>query len=186
MSVELRSVLPRYATIVLMGQRGSGKTTAASLISEASDFHIVHAGQVMRRLLEEAGMGELRPRAAAALFFMRAHGFDAVVRKALSETPPGERVLFDGLRSPEELAFLGDHRPSPATICLRAPLHIRIQRTRARRREGDELSADGFMAEEVLHMAMAGSWGFESLCDFVVDNDGSMADLSASLSARLS
>lgn len=178
---ELQSVLPRSSTIVLMGQRGAGKTTAASLIAEASKCYVVPAGQVMRRLLEEAGMGQFRPRAAAALFLMRTYGFDVVVREAISEVPSDERVLFDGLRSPEELSLLRKHRPSPVTICLRAPLEVRIHRTRARRRGGDELSADGFMTEEVLHMAMASAWRFESLCDFVVDNDGSISDLWASL-----
>ena len=155
--------------VVVCGQIGSGKSTAADFIAAEFGFKAVSFGRYVRHLAERRGTPSTRDELqdlGDCLF--RSRGSSGLLEDALEhfEINSHDSVVFDGVRHFE---VLGDIRQSAgATIAVYLEVNEEERFRRHQARQASGWSLEEFLAID-RHPVEAGIVRMIEQCDLVVD-----------------
>jgi dephospho-CoA kinase len=159
----------------LVGQPGSGKDTAAEYISKHYRVRHIASGDLLRDYIRNNDLGDLSRENMQKVIrdLRKKSGDDVLIKMALKDVGPDERVLISGLRHPaegEQIVKRGGH-----IIAITASLLNRYERTKHRGREGDDISFEKFSQLEQ-NENQGETFNIKQLikeAEYTVSNDGS-------------
>lgn len=168
--------------IAIVGHPVSGKDTAAHVLTNTG-FQFYSASDELRSLAPS----DLATRAALRPFANKIRserGGDFFVRRAAEKFPTGDIVIV-GLRTLNEARAV--RALGGKIVAVTAPASVRFQRSLARNRIGDPITLEEFSDLESYEASSASldTHNVNALilnADLVVDNNGSLAALSKSIS----
>lgn len=166
--------------IGVSGPIAAGKTTAAKFL-EAHGFHYARYSMVLESLLRSEG----KPATRSALqaygeHVHRKYGQRWLGRKLLISLPCEGNVVIDGLRFPDDHAFLAEtFGPAFGHIYVDAPSPLRKQRFKERRMgAGSFARAQTHPVEQQVEL-------LHKLAHKVISNEGTIEALSSHLDSRV-
>lgn len=156
--------------IALYGKSGSGKSTVAGIL--VGDYGLFHCktGKACRQLCADYFGSEDKALMNRVTDLLRGIDESVWLRAALRELPveSTDRVVFDSMRFESDRRYLREQ--GFVSICIYAPLDLRVQRLRNREQIFDPSQDDDHPAE----VELAGK-DF----DFTIDNISDIAALAA-------
>ncbi len=175
--------------IGLTGTNGAGKGAVADLLV-ARGFKYTSLSDAIRSWLDDQGIAESRQALTQAGRTLRRQGGAGVLaERLLTSLSGGGDYLVDSIRNPAEVAALRG-RADFRLIEVRADETVRFERIVARRRGGDVATFEAFSAQEAAELTSTDSAGQQlaataALADVVIDNSGSLDDLTAAVARVL-
>ncbi|MCC6020341.1 MAG: AAA family ATPase [Thermoproteaceae archaeon] len=168
--------MPRV--IAVAGLPGSGKTTVAKIL-ERYGYAYYCLGDIVRERAQELGVP---PDKAAVLSRLR-EGRRALAAALLKRVGSSERIVIDGVRSPEELEALEEALGSVTLVYVVASRRTRYQRLAGRGRGDDPASLSQFLMRDLRELKF-GLADLLARADYVVLNEGkSLEELEAEVRA---
>jgi len=149
--------------VAVAGLPGSGKTTVAKII-EKKGYTYVSMGDVVRAVAQKTGMTPDK----VAVFMRLERGKRAVVKHILEATK-GERVVIDGVRSPEELDAL-EEVGKTFLVYVVASRRTRYIRLYSRGRSDDPLTYSQFLMRDLRELKF-GLADLLARADYIVVNE---------------
>lgn len=173
------------------GRNASGKTTAAELLARRG-FTSLSLSDVIREEAKQRGLSEVRENLIALGNELRErHGPGALAQLTVARMLPDRNYAVDSIRHPAEVEAL--RRAGAGSFSLFhvfAPLEARFARSLARQRAGDGATLEAFIQQEEREFASSNAAAqqlleTERLADRVIDNDGTLDEFTARLTATL-
>lgn len=171
--------------IGLTGENCAGKGTTARYLMRKS-FYYISLSDIIREELAAAGEPITRENLIRKGNEMRKQfGAGILARKAMEKFEPGKNYVIDSIRNPGEVEELRK-RKDFVLLRVTAPPEQRFARMRARDREGDPKTYEGFlMVEEVEKKGDQQLQKTLESADKVLVNDADFAHLYDSVDALL-
>ncbi len=165
----------------LTGPNAAGKGEVARILREGG-FEYFSLSDELRDELRRNGVPETRQALIEWGTRLRVeHGRDVLARRVAARFTQGLNQVVDSIRNPEEVQYL---RGCEGFFLVRveAPIEVRFARSMARARPGDTRDIAAFQEAEARELASDDPAAQQllqtfALADFVVVNDGSIADL---------
>lgn len=177
--------------IGLTGRNAAGKTTAAEVLA-ARGFTSVSLSDVIREEAKQRGLSAVRENLIALGNELRErHGPGALAQLTVARMLPDRNYAVDSIRHPAEVRALTEAGSASFSLFhVFAPLEARFARSLARQREGDGATLEAFIQQEEREFASSNAAAqqlleTERLADRVIDNDGTLDEFTARLTATL-
>jgi dephospho-CoA kinase len=168
--------------VVIAGLLGSGKTTAALILSQMYSIPVVSAGDVFRKIAESQGLKTSRDtlqRLGAQ--FLKERGEVGLGNHLIQSAYPENNVIFEGIRPPETVLFIKRRVAYSLTLFLEtneAKRNARISERSGFSKEVQQADSKQIPLEEQ-------ALGIRSFADYVIDNSGTIEELKASLASAV-
>jgi uncharacterized protein YprB with RNaseH-like and TPR domain/predicted nuclease with RNAse H fold/dephospho-CoA kinase len=182
--IPAREPLNRWGDHIVVGLSGpidAGKTTAGEFLV-AKDFYYTRFSLVLRLILEARGEEATRP--ALQRFGQDIHerlGQRWLEGQLIANIPPARRVVIDGLRWPEDHAYLVESfGPKFQHIYIDAEESVRRER---HLKNGGSLSS---FEEAISHPVEAKTLLMQTFARTTIANNGTLADMRRTLLHTLS
>lgn len=173
--------------IGLTGKNCAGKDTVADLL-EARGYERHSLSDVLREELRARGEAITREALIAVGRELREKQGPAVLAERMKRMLRTRRAALVSVRSPAEVASLAAI-PGFVLVAVAAPIEVRYERESSRRREGAKGTLEQFRALEALEDTKDPNAQQLSatiaLADRVIENDGTLPDLTARVEALL-
>ena len=176
--------------IGVAGRNGAGKGEVIRLLRERG-YRDSSLSDVIRSVLTQRGQAHERDLMTKLGNELRAEGGSSVLADRLLETmPAGGTYAVDSVRHPAEVEALRSAGQGFKLIWVHASEQLRFERSLLRQREGDATTIEQFREHERREEKNADPNAqqldaVEALADHVVENDGDLDALEASLDALL-
>ena len=172
--------------VVVCGQIGSGKSTAADFVATEFDFKVVSFGSYVRHMAALRGTPSTRGQLqdfGDCLF--RSRGSLGLLQDALDHygINRDDSAVFDGVRHPEILADI--RHASEATIAVYLDANQEERRRRHQNRQAIGWSLEEFLTID-RHPVEAGIGSMIEQCDLVLDGARPTTDVQNMLRDQLS
>ena len=167
----------------------AGKDTVAEML-EARGFRHVSLSDMIRAELRRRGEAIAIPRLTEVGNELRTRSGPGVLGEMALEALEGaENAVVTSIRHGAEVAALRG-RPDFVMCFVDAPVRLRYDRSRGRARDGDPVSLEEFETAERAQMQSADPNAQQlavcrELADFVIENDGSRAELEVKVERML-
>lgn len=137
----------KYIHIIgLTGTLGAGKGTVANYIQEKG-YTYTSCSDYLRKELRKLGIEENVDNLKALGDSLREKYGPGHIAEELLKTITGPTIV-DSLRHPGEILALKNNSKSFILIAVDAPIEVRYERVKARKRAGDMVSFDVFVRQE--------------------------------------
>jgi dephospho-CoA kinase len=167
--------------IAFVGAPASGKTEAASMAKEMG-IPVITMGDVVREELKKRDQPVNDANAGRIATELReAEGMDAIAKRCMPLVKNMEKkkvkvIVIEGIRGIAEVeAFKGEFGADFILVRIEAPLNLRYERIKSRKREDDILSMEDFKGREEREK----EWGMGEAMEkaaIVVNNEDSLPD----------
>ncbi len=170
--------------IGVSGRNGSGKGEVGRFLRERS-FYALSLSDVIRDELRKRDLAATRERMIETGTALReAHGEGVLAERVARQFLPDRNYLVDSIRHPAEVEVLRSKTDRFHLIWVDADEEIRLERLRARGREGDPQSLEELRALEGRELGSSDPaaqqlLAVERLADFTIGNDGTIEELHA-------
>jgi len=167
--------------IAVTGMPGSGKSTVSRALSQELSAPLFVMGDLVRDEVARRGLpltAENIEQVATELRSRYGRGAVGVLLLERLKDIRAGYIVVDGLRSPEEVEALRSLAPTCVVAVHAAPL-IRLRRYLSRSREGEK-GFDTFWLRERKNLEY-GIGNVIAMADFVIDNEGGIEELMASV-----
>jgi len=172
--------------IGVSGPNGAGKGELVAYLADRS-FYVHSLSDVIREELARRGEAESRERMIEVGRELRAAGGPgALAEGLLPRLLPDRNYAIDSIRHPAEVDALREGRPDFKLVWVDAPIVLRFERLRSRDRPGDPETLEDMKRLEARERGSddASAQQLDAVrerADFVVNNDGDLAGLHASI-----
>jgi len=167
--------------IALTGLARSGKDTAANVLAERFGFKKLVFSDFLRAEVEGRGLPVNKENMSKVGDELRkAEGMDCVAKRLWLEAKKFEKVVAVGMRSVEEAEFLKGRADSFYLIALKAEPETRFER----KSMADPQAEKEFFARDERDVANKGLGKIIELADAIIENDSSVEELVAKVSAE--
>jgi len=168
--------------IGLVGEKGSGKGSAAEIIIE--EYKAVHYGtsKILRRTIEDLHLPVSRENLTKLALVLKEGFWPSVVIDSLIkdiENNGSDIIIADGIRMPGDIEpFRKKYGDNFYLVYVTADIKIRYQRTKKRKEKAgeDKLSFEEFLAEES-KLTEISIHEIGKQADFKINNNGSPEEL---------
>jgi dephospho-CoA kinase len=173
------------------GRNGAGKGEVIRLLEEQG-FKGHSLSDAIRDVLKERGLEESRDRMIVTGRELRAEGGPGVLgERLLAMMDPEQDYAVDSVRHPAEVEALRSGGQEFRLLWVDADEAVRFERMRDRGRPGDPENIEELRELEARELGSADPAAQQldavrEICDFVVRNDGDLAELSTALDRALS
>jgi len=171
--------------IAFVGYPLSGKSTAAEVAKELG-ISVVTMGDVVREEVLKRGLepnAENMKRVADEI--RKKEGMDAIAKRCFKKIrSTGPVVLVDGIRGIDEVEAFKREFGNVVLVAIEAPIELRFQRARQRRRSDDVSRIEDLMERDRIEE----SWGLKKameIADFTVENTGNLEEFKEKIRALL-
>ncbi len=172
--------------IGLTGKLGAGKGEAAKFFMEKG-FVYHSCSDILREELRERGVGEnIDNLAKLGNKIREKYGAGELAGRIVEKIRDGgeERAVVDSLRNPGEIEELKKQEDF-FLLGIDAPIEVRYERVKSRKRAGDDVSFEKFKSQEEKQLEGGGKQQQLNRCmemaDFVIINDGKIEELHSAL-----
>lgn len=168
--------------IGLTGTLGAGKGTVAEYFIQ-KEFHYTSCSDYLRKELKKRGVPENVDNLKQLGDTLRKQHGPGFIAQELLKSISGNTIV-DSLRNPGEIETLRQHS-NFILIAVDAPIEIRYERIKQRKRAGDNVSFETFQEQEKKQLTGNASETQLGVCitmaDFLIINDASVNELSSRL-----
>ena len=160
---------------------GAGKTTVCDYLVEKG-FVFYSLSDILREEVKSRGQGITRERLQKVGNELRKkYGSAVLAKRILEKLEQGKDYVIDSIRNPAEIEELRK-RKDFALVFVDAPIKLRFDRTKARKRESDPMTLEDFKKAEQRELESKDSANQQLLkcremADFVVHNDSTLENL---------
>jgi dCMP deaminase len=170
--------------IGISGTNGAGKTTTAEYLKKKG-YAYYSCSDILRDILREKGEEITRDNLRELGNKIRKEYGNSELAKRLfkkiGNTEQSENVIIDSLRHTDEINVFRNFGDKFKLIFIDAPVEIRYERVRERKRADDFVSFDKFKSDEEKEMNTEGAGQQLGLCkeaaDVLIINEGTMNEL---------
>ncbi len=167
--------------VCIVGHPLTGKDAAAEYLRDACDFTFVSTGDYIRSYVTTHNLGDTSPTNLnkVSTELRRKFGPAFPIPHILEENE-AEYLVVAGPRVVAEITALKAH--GAVVVAIDAPQHVRYERTKARKRLGDEVTFDEFVEFERLESENPDPYAHNvskviAMADFHINNNGTLEDL---------
>jgi len=160
---------------------GAGKTTVADyLVKKGFIFHSL--SDVIREEIKSRGEEITRERLQEVGTELRKNDGPAVLAKKIMEKlKPKKNYVIDSIRNPAEIEEL-KKRDDFSLVFIDAPIHVRFERIKARKREKDPMTFGDFKMAERRELESPDSASQQlvecrDMAEFIIHNDSTVRKL---------
>lgn len=186
-------ILDKFINMIIgvTGTFGAGKDTVAEYLIEKGFFHF-SLSDALRKEMDKRGIPKnIDNMTTFANDFRIEKGHDILARLALEEVRAtnATNIVITSIRNPKEAEFLKT-QDDFMLIAVNAPIEIRYERIKSRKREGDEVTFEKFKAQEQIQME--GGEGKQNLgplikmADYTLINDGTLKEFKEKIDKLIS
>ncbi len=175
----------RKKVVAISGMPGAGKGVASEAAKQLG-FEVLVLGDVIREETQRRGLEPTPKNVGAVMLQVREKEGPAAVAKRLLpkiEERPSGPVIVEGVRSLDELDELKS-KFDVVTMAIHASPKTRFQRLLSRGRSDDPKTWDTFHERDNRELNV-GLGHVIALADYVIINEGTIAELQSSLKAVL-
>ena len=187
--IHIFLMLKPLQLVGIVGHPLTGKDAAAEYLKNAFDFTFVSTGDYIRSYITSHGLGDtsLANLNRVSTELRRQFGPAFPIPNILEENE-AEFLVIAGPRVVAEAEALKDN--GAFIVAIEAPQHIRYERTKARKRLGDDVTFERFVEFERLESENPDPCAHNvsrviAMADFHINNDGSLEDLHRTMFAVL-
>ncbi|MCS7119313.1 MAG: AAA family ATPase [Archaeoglobaceae archaeon] len=160
--------------IAFVGYSLSGKSTASEVAKELG-IPVVNMGDVIREEATKRGLEQNSENLGKIADEIRKkEGIDAIAKRCIPKIRShGPIVLVDGIRGIDEIRLLKKEFKNIFIISIEAPLEVRFQRARQRKRSDDVLRIEELIERDKREE----SWGIKKameIADLTIENVGDL------------
>lgn len=181
--------------IAICGESGAGKSTTTRLLADAG-FEAFSLSAILRREAEATHGNPTRAQVQAHGRNMQAaHGNDYYARRLVETTGlmSSTRAVIDGMRNPDEVAFLRDRAAETGAelrlLALVLDAEMRFRRVTGRARAGDPVGMEQFADDDARANGAEGDFqnnrALIEIADWRIENTDDVETLAARLNALI-
>ena len=154
--------------ILIVGRRGSGKTTAAKSL-EKMGFTVKSTGDVVREEIKNRGLPYNKETDYKVSKWFNSEGREVLISRRLLKDFKGGKLVIEGLRTPEQIKEIKKITgETPVIIAVKADFETKVKRLLKRRRFKDE-TIDYLKRKDKEEI----QWGEDKvieMADYTIDN----------------
>ncbi|KYK27221.1 hypothetical protein AYK26_04120 [Euryarchaeota archaeon SM23-78] len=161
---------------------GAGKTTVCDYLVDKKGFIFYSLSDVIRDEIKSRGLEITRERLQQVGTELRKkYGNAVLAKKIIKKLEPAKAYVIDSIRNPAEVEALRKLKGF-TLVFIDAPIEVRFERIKARKREQDPLTLEEFKKAEEKELKSQDSASQQLLkcrdmAEFVIHNDSNFEEL---------